>query len=300
MKKLLLIVFLLVNISVNAQNEYVHDSLEVDDGYIHYFTKGEGKPIVLLPGGPGFSHFYMRGIADSLSNYKTILIEFLGTGRSQYKKADSTWVNQDNMVNDVESLRKHLAIDRWVVLGQSWATHTALLYGINYPEHTSKIILQATAGTDNRFQDYYGDNISKGLTASDHLQLAAIRKDTTAERFDGFKIILKGYFYDVSKASSFFNMPVEEEPYFYNGGFFGAFTKDPGYESFDISKEAYDLDIPVRIIQGRQDPVNGGTQERLNERLKNSKIYYIERAGHFPWLEQPEAFFAALNESLKD
>ena len=100
--------------------------------------------------------------------------------------------------------------------------------------------------------------------------------------------------------SSFFNIPKEEEPYFYNGDFFGAFVRNPKYDTFDISKESYALDIPIRIIQGRQDPVNGGTQERLNERLKNSKIYYIERAGHFPWLEQPEAFFNALRKSLKD
>jgi proline iminopeptidase len=298
MKKLLLFILILTITTVNAQ--YVHDSLKVDKGYIHYYTKGDGKPIILLQGGPGFSHYYMRAIADSLPNYKTILIDFLGTGRSKYKKPDSTWVNQYNMVNDVELIRKHLNINHWVVMGQSWATHTALLYGINYPERTSKIILQATAGTDNNFQEYYGDNIRKGLTESDFLQLEAIRKDTTAGRFDGFKIILKGYFYDASKASSFFNMPVEEAAYFYNAAFFGAFVKNPAYETFDISKEAYALNIPIRIIQGRQDPVNGGTQERLNERLKHSKIFYIERAGHFPWLEQPNAFFANLKKSLND
>jgi proline iminopeptidase len=204
------------------------------------------------------------------------------------------------MVNDVELLRKHLTIDRWIVMGQSWATHTALLYGIKYPEHTSKIILQATAGTDNKFQEYYWDNIEKGLTEADKTKMEALSKDSTASDLDIFKVVLNGYFYDRTKSASFLDFPPEESPYFYNGDFFGAFMKDPGYESFDISKEAYNLDIPVRIIQGRQDPVNGGTQERLNERLKNSKIYYIERAGHFPWLEQPEAFFTALKESLKD
>jgi proline iminopeptidase len=204
------------------------------------------------------------------------------------------------MVNDVELLRKHLAIEQWVVLGQSWATHTALLYGIKYPKHTARIILQATAGTDNSFLKYYGDNVRMRLTEADYAQLAEINKDSTSGRFDSFKIRFKGYFYDATKASSFFNMPTEEEAYFYNGNFFGAFLRSPDYNSFDISKEAYQLDIPVRIIQGRQDPVNGGTQERLNERLKNSKIYYIERAGHFPWLEQPVAFFTALRASLTD
>ena len=298
MKNILPFIFLLVITTTNAQ--YVHDSLRVDVGYIHYYTKGEGKPIVLLQGGPGFSSYYMRSIADSLTGYKSILIDYQGTGRSQYKKPDSTWVNQNNMVNDVEIIRKHLGINSWIVMGQSWATHTALLYGIKYPNRTSKIILQATAGTDNNFQKYYGDNISKGLTASDFAKLEAIMKDSTAGKLDSFKIWLNGYFYDREKSSLFLNFPVEEAPYFHNAAFFTAFLNDPGYETFDISKEAYELDIPIRIVQGRQDPVNGGTQERLNERLKNSKIFYIERAGHFPWLEQPDTFFTALKASLED
>ena len=298
MKNILPFIFILVITTSNAQ--YVHDSLRVDVGYIHYYTKGEGKPIVLLQGGPGFSSYYMRSIADSLTGYKSILIDYQGTGRSQYKKPDSTWVNQNNMVNDVEIIRKHLGINSWIVMGQSWATHTALLYGIKYPNRTSKIILQATAGTDNNYQKYYGDNISKGLTASDFAQLEAITKDSTAGKLDSFKIWLNGYFYDREKSSLFLNFPVEEAPYFHNAAFFTAFLNDPGYETFDISKEAYELDIPIRIVQGRQDPVNGGTQERLNERLKNSKIFYIERAGHFPWLEQPDTFFTALKASLED
>jgi len=285
---------------INSYSQYKHDSLKVDEGYIHYYTKGEGKAIVLLQGGPGFSSYYMRAIADSIPDYKTILIDYQGTGRSQYKKPDSTWVNPDNIVKDVELVRKHLAIEQWIVLGQSWATHFALLYGIKYPQHTSKIILLATAGTDNKFQEYYGDNIEKGLTEADITKLEALSKDSTANREDRFRILLNGYFYDRTKSSSFLNYPPSEAPYFYNSDFFIAFWKDPGYESFDISKEAYALNIPVRIIQGRQDPVNGGTQERLNERLKHSKIFYVERSGHFPWLEQPRDFFAKLEESLNN
>lgn len=285
---------------INGYSQYQHDSLKVDEGYIHYYTKGEGEAIVLLQGGPSFSSYYMRAIADSLLNYKTILIDYQGTGRSQYKKVDSTWVNPDNIIMDVELVRKHLAIDKWIVLGQSWATHFALLYGIKYPQHTSKIILQATAGTDNKFQEYYGDNIERGLTEDDITKMEALWKDSTSTWEERFGILLNGYFYDRTKSSSFLNYPPAEAPFFYNSDFFMAFVKNPGYENFDISRKAYELDIPVRIIQGRQDPVNGGTQERLNERLKHSKIFYIERAGHFPWLEQPQDFFAKLKESLND
>jgi len=210
-KHLFLLLYLLFSTVTKAQ--YLHDSLKVNEGYIHYYTKGEGKAIVLLQGGPSFSSYYMRAIADSLPDYKTILIDYQGTGRSQYKKPDSTWVTPDNIVKDVELVRKHLAIDQWIVLGQSWATHFALLYGIKYPQPTSKIILQATAGTDNAFMEYYSDNIEKGLSEADITKLEALRKDSTATWEDRFRVLLNGYFYDRTKSSSFLNYPPVEAPF---------------------------------------------------------------------------------------
>lgn len=299
MKKLLPFILLLVYSTANAQ--YMHDSLKVDDGYIHYYTRGEGKPVVMLPGGPGYSSYYIRPIADSLSGYQTILIDFQGTGHSQYKKVDSTWVNQDNMVRDVELLRQHLNMDQWMVLGHSWATHTALYYAIKHPQHTEKVVLTATAGTDNTFLKYYGDNIEIRLTDEDMNELDSLSKAPSVNPLEISKVRFRGYFYDRSKASLLFgNVPEEELPYLQNNVFFNAFVNNPYFTTFDIAREAYALDVPVRIIQGRQDPVNGGTQERLNERLKHSKIFYIERAGHFPWLEQPASFFEALKKALKD
>ncbi len=286
---------------IDCNSQYKHDSLKVDDGYIHYYIKGKGQPIVHLQGGPGFSHYYMRAIADSLTSYKNILIDYQGTGRSKYKMVDSTWVTPDSMVKDVERVRKHLNIDKWTIIGQSWATHFALLYAIKYPQHSSKIILLATAGTDNTFQQYYGDNIRLRLTQDDFTALQTLAKDSTATRLDSFRVLLNGYFYDRTKSSSFLdNVPESEIPYFYNDAFFYAFTNHPDIWDFDIAKEAYGLEVPIRIIQGRQDPLNGGIQERLNERLKYSKIFYIERAGHFPWLEQPKPFFERLKESLRN
>ncbi len=297
----ILLAFTLSLVIANTNAQYVHDSLKTATGYIHYYTKGKGKPVVLLPGGPGYSSYYMRDISDSLQGYKTILIDFQGTGHSLYKKPDSTWVSQDHMVQDVELLRQHLHIDKWTVLGHSWATHTALYYAVKHPQHTEKVILIATAGTDNSFLKYYHDNITKSLTGQDRTELDSLSELPSPDPLEIAKVWFRGYFYDHDKASRLFaNVPAQEIPYLQSDDFFNAFTHNPHFKTFDIGKRAYALDLPVRIIQGRQDPVNGGTQERLNERLKHSRIFYIERSGHFPWLEQPGAFFAALWKSLAE
>src|SRR5699024_4773669 len=114
---------IIIIITKTANAQYIHDSLKVDQGYIHYYTKGEGESIVLLQGGPGYSSYYMRGIADSLTNYQSILIDYQGTGRSQYKKVDSTWVTRTRMIKDVELVRNHLGIDKWTLIGNSYGSH---------------------------------------------------------------------------------------------------------------------------------------------------------------------------------
>lgn len=129
------------------------------------------------------------------------------------------------------------------------------------------------------------------LTEQDLAEMDALSKALSPNPLEIAKVWFRGYFYDHSKVSLLFaNVPKEEIPYLQNDVFFNAFVHNPQFKTFDIGKRAYALNFPVRIIQGRQDPVNGCTQERLNERLKHSKIFYIERSGHFPWLEQPEAF----------
>lgn len=92
---------------------------------------------------------------------------------------------------------------------------------------------------------------------------------------------------------------MEELPYFFNPEYFEAAVANPAFDSWYISRKVYETDILIRIIQGRHDPVNG-TEAQLNERAQNSKLIYFERAGHFPWVDQPEVFFDALIECLKE
>jgi proline iminopeptidase len=297
MKNILPFIFLLVITTTHAQ--YAHDSLKVDVGYIHYYTKGEGKPIVLLQGGPGYSSYYMRGISDSLTNFKTVLIDYQGHGRSQYKKPDSSWANIDNVIMDVELVRRHLGFNKWTLIGNSYGSHYALNYAIKYPEHTSKVILTASPGTNNKFLIYYGDNINLRRTEEDVAALKKFSSPKLMETVERMQITFKAYFFDQTKTKVVFNPPKEEIPFFYNFEYYKAAVTRPGFEDWDISDEVYALDLPIRIIQGRQDPVNG-MEVQLNERAKNSKLIYIERAGHFPWAEEPLEFFAVLRRCIDD
>lgn len=297
MKKLLPFLLFFAITSVNAQ--YNHDSLQVDQGYIHYYSKGKGKPVVLLQGGPGYSSYYMRGISDSLRNYRTILIDYQGTGRSQYRKADTTWVNYDRIIKDIEHVRKHLGIEKWAVIGNSYGSHYALYYAVRHPEIISRVILSASPGTSNNFLDYYGDNINMRRNSEDIEAMEKLSDPGHEIQMKRMRIYFRPYFFDATKASLVFTPPEEESRIFFNPDFNQSIYDWEGFSDWDVSEEVYALTIPIRIIQGRQDPVNG-TEVQLSERARNAKLIYIERAGHFPWAEKPLEFFRALRESMEN
>ncbi|GGD49087.1 alpha/beta hydrolase [Emticicia aquatilis] len=285
--------------------QYKHDSVKIEHGYLHYYTKGKGDAIVFLQGGPGFSSYYMRGIADSLNNNMCILIDYEGTGRSQKRKSDSSWVSPEKIVSDIEQVRKKLAINKWTIIGHSYGTHFGLLYASKYPAMVRKIVLLAFIGTNNQFQRYSWDNISIRLSETDMEQLQIIEKDTLLSgpdrEFRTQSIILKAYFFDKSKVVPFLkSVPNDENEFYYNDSFNYAYWLNKNYWKWDISNDALKLEIPIRIIQGRQDFVNDGNQSIFDSKAKNSKLYYIEQSGHFSWLERPSVFFEILRKELKE
>ena len=61
-----------------------------------------------------------------------------------------------------------------------------------------------------------------------------------------------------------------------------------------------ELDVPAVIVVGDDDFICSPAQAmRIHLALKRSKLVLVEQAGHFPWLEQPEAFYSGLESALR-
>lgn len=101
----------------------------------------DGKPVVLLHGGPGGgSNPQMRRVHDP-SAYRMILFDQRGCGRSTPNAEltdNTTW----HLVADIEALRKHLGIERWQVFGGSWGSTLALAYAETHPERVTELVLR--------------------------------------------------------------------------------------------------------------------------------------------------------------
>ena len=133
---------------------YDYGMLEVGDGNtIYWETCGNpsGKPVVVLHGGPGSGCTpSMRRFFDP-ATYCIVLFDQRGCGRSTPHASDlttdlsvnTTW----HLLADMELLRQHLGIHRWMLFGGSWGSTLALAYAEEYPQLVSAIVLWGVAMT---------------------------------------------------------------------------------------------------------------------------------------------------------
>lgn len=114
-----------------------------DEHEIYYEQCGnpQGKPAVFIHGGPGAGcDPKARGFFDP-DRYRVILFDQRGCGRSRPHASlqdNTTW----HLVDDIEKLREHLDIDRWLVFGGSWGSTLGLAYAQAHPKRVSEIVLR--------------------------------------------------------------------------------------------------------------------------------------------------------------
>lgn len=118
--------------------------LDLDGHHKMYWESSgnpDGVPVVFLHGGPGAgtSPAYRRFFDPE--HYRIILYDQRGAGKST-PYADLTENTTQNLVVDLEKLRRHLGIDKWGLFGGSWGSSLGLAYGIAYPERVRHFTLR--------------------------------------------------------------------------------------------------------------------------------------------------------------
>jgi proline iminopeptidase len=154
---------------------YRAEHLAVDDRhslYIEQVGHADGLPALFLHGGPGAGcEPYHRRFFDP-ARYRVVLFDQRGAGRSTPHadlQDNTTW----DLVADIERVREHLGIDRWLVFGGSWGSTLALAYAEKYPERVRALVLRGIflcrpheiawfyqQGTSRLFPDYWEDFVA--------------------------------------------------------------------------------------------------------------------------------------------
>jgi proline iminopeptidase len=130
------------------EEPYEHGLLDVGDGNrVYWETRGnpQGKPAVVVHGGPGSGLVGSTGRSFDRGCYRVVLFDQRGSGRSTPHASDPDTdmsVNTtEHLLADMERLREHLGIERWLLFGGSWGSTLILAYAERHPERVTEVVI---------------------------------------------------------------------------------------------------------------------------------------------------------------
>jgi proline iminopeptidase len=109
--------------------------------YVEECGNRQGVPALFLHGGPGSQIRPLHRQYFDPGFYRSVLFDQRGCGRSAPAGStdeNTTW----HLVADIEGMRRHLAVDRWLLVGGSWGSTLALAYAQSYPRHVAGLVLR--------------------------------------------------------------------------------------------------------------------------------------------------------------
>jgi len=118
-----------------------------DDNLMYWETRGNpsGKPALVVHGGPGSSCEGSTGRSFDPDRCRIILFDQRGCGRSTPHASDPSTdmsVNTtEHLLADMELLRAHLEVERWLLFGGSWGSTLILAYAERHPERVSEVVI---------------------------------------------------------------------------------------------------------------------------------------------------------------
>ncbi|CAM3998776.1 prolyl aminopeptidase [Kibdelosporangium persicum] len=288
-----------------AITPYDSGMLDVGDGHqVYWEVSGnpDGKPAVVLHGGPGAGTNPAQRRHFDPERYRIVLFDQRGSGKSTPHvsspehdlKTNTTW----HLVADMEQLREHLGIDRWLLFGGSWGVTLALAYAQTYPERVTEMVLRGVftlrqseldwlyrGGAGNVFPEAWAEFIRLVPDGEDPLTAyhRLVFSDDPEVSHEAAMAWSRWEGATVSTQTSMLTSYTEEEfavafariavHYFVNRGWL---------EEGQLIRDAGKLrDIPAVIVNGRYDMVTPiVTAYELGRAWPGCEGYVIHTAGH--------------------
>ena len=312
--KLLLFLSCLFTLQLTAQilpnSEKDGRYVLVNGSKIWVVTAGKGSPIILIAGGPGNSHFYLRPFDSLAKNHLLIYFDGFGRGKSD-TAADVKQYTLERDIEDIEGIRVALKLEKFDVLGHSYGGLVAQGYALKYPQHINHLVLANTlhsyimwqANDDNSNHEIktnypeVWDTLTKireqGYVSSDdlHQQIYARVPYGFLYGYNPENFRTEGKSYPNNMNTKLYYQMVGKDGDFIVGNDIG---------SFDFRKRLHELKMPVLIYGGRYDRVAiPAMTVKFKEYCPQAKFYMFEHSGHNPQVEEPQELFKLLNEFLK-
>lgn len=278
-------------------------SLAVPGGKIWYKVTGTGTgtPVILLHGGPGFSSFYLKSLEDLGDDRVVIRYDQLGGGKSD-KTADTTMFTFAHFVNELDSLRSYLGLERVHILGHSWGTMLGLEYYRAHPTHVASLTFGSAVFDVPAYAQHARELLS---TLPDSTQRAI----TTAEAAGTFDSPAYQNAMNQFYALYVFRHPVpadldstfataNQALYMYMQGP-SEFTITGTFKDYNATAFLPHISVPTLFTVGEFDEVGPELVKGFADKVPGARYVVLPGAAHITTWDAPDAMNRAVRDFLR-
>jgi pimeloyl-ACP methyl ester carboxylesterase len=262
--------------------------------------RGDGPALVCLPGGPGRAAEYLGDLGGLSRWRRLVLLDPRGVGLSA-DPADPATFRVDRLVGDVDALRAHLGLERMDLLAHSAGAVLATLYAAAHPERVSRLVLVtpslAAVGVGISEQEAQAALESRSAQPWYPAARAALdeilKGSMSLEAFGASRPFFYGRWDEAARVHA--TVGVAQRHQAARLGYFNGLELDPAATRAALRK----LTGPVLLYAGDMDPLVTPAMVGAAAPLFNDAAVVIQPgAAHFPWVEDPAAFTAAVSAFL--
>jgi proline iminopeptidase len=260
-----------------------------------YRIAGHGRPVLLIPGGPGNPHDYFYPWFNRFEDvFQLIYFDAFGRGKSD-RAQDHNEYSLEHDIDDVEALRTALGFDTVAMYGHSYGGIVAQGYALKYPASLSKLVLADTLHSAQMWQEGNNDTSNRQVrdqypdvwSELQRLRLSGAKScDASYQKVEGRVPTGLFYFYDPARA---FPIDINLDVYCRIAGADADVVLGGDLASFDFRNRLQGIRVPALILTGRFDRVAIPRYAlQFRALMPAAEFVMFERSGHLPFVEEPD------------
>jgi len=262
----------------------------INGAELHYETLGEGAPVLLMHGGLGLSHDYLRPYFDQLADtHQVIYYDHFGNGRSA-RPDDYAEMTFERLIADAAALMDHLGHETFSLIGHSYGGFIAQEFAAVHGDRLDNLVLIDTlpafdspptvSGTEEQMAAF-GKLFSQPMNDDDDWRQTWLP-------------VVQMYFHQWDEKTG---TDLDERTIYEHRAWNAAGAL---LASFNTLEKLPTIKTRSMVIAGRHDGITppGPGAERIGSLMPNATVKIFEESGHYPFIEQQAEFFEALGSWL--
>ena len=263
---------------------------------------GAGRPLLVVHGGPGLPHTYLRSLESLADKREVIFWDQLGCGNSECPSNTALWT-MERSVAEMDAVVQALRLDRFHVFGNSWGGMLAQQYALDVASGVISLTISNSIASIPQFAEMVARLKSELDPAT---QAAIVRHEAagtthSAEYQAAVRTWNETYLcrvrpWPAELVDAFRHMGAEIFETMFGPSDFHLVGTIRDWDVFDRLAE---IAVPTLVLAGRYDECVPEHMREMHRRIAGSRFELFESSAHMPFIEEPDRFDRVMRDFLR-